>query len=80
MITIQQGTDKAYRPYGGPWYSENKSLEHALNTIATPGNIRGYYTEIQGALIELVQESFKGVVVLELTTRERDPIFPEPIY
>ncbi len=80
MITIRQVTDIAYRPEGGPWYSENTSFEQALNTIATPENIRGYYPDLQAALVELVQEAFKGVEVLEITTKERAPLFTDPIY
>lgn len=80
MIKIKIVNTEAYRPEGGPWYSQDKSLERTLNIIAVPDLIRGYYPDIQEGLIGLVEESYKGVVVLELTTKSRAPTFKEPVY
>jgi hypothetical protein len=69
MIKIKQFNDYADRPEGGPWYSDNKTFEQALNTIATPELIRVYYPDLQEALVGLVKEFFDGVEVLEISVR-----------
>lgn len=81
MIKLKIVNTEVTRPDGGPWYSEDKSLERTLNIIAIPGNVRGYYPDIQEGLVALVDEAYKGVVVLEISNKKRRaPIIEDPVY
>jgi hypothetical protein len=65
MIVIKWFNSIAERPDGGPWHSDDKAFADALNVIATPEQLRGYYPDPEDGLIELVKEQYKGVEVLE---------------
>lgn len=80
MIKIKWFIYTAERPDGGPWSSDNKAFEDALNVVATPERLRGYYPDLQEGLIELVMEQYKDIEVLEITTSEKEPIPADAIF
>lgn len=80
MIKIKWFIYTAERPDGGPWSSDNKAFEDALNVVATPERLRGYYPDPQEGLIELVKEQYKDIEVLEITTSEEEPIPADAIF
>lgn len=55
----------AIKEPGKPWKSENPYFAASLNEIAIPERVRGYTPNMESALIELAQEFYSGLEVLE---------------
>lgn len=79
MIKIKQLSDVAVWTHG-KWYSENRAFADVLNSAATPENVIGYYTDIQEAIIQIVEGLYKNIEVVEITKDIHEPIFEDPIY
>lgn len=60
----------------GGWKTEDKSFENLLNLIAVPEKVRGYYPDIQEALIKIVQDECQDVEIVDFT-QNKSQEYPE---